>query len=83
MRKLLNLQNQLLSKFENITIAGDFNIDTGSKNCNKFKQYADFCQTFGLTNLINVKICFKTATSQSSLDVIYFNKLTKFSEDSR
>ena len=29
--------NQLLPKFDNIIIAGDFNIDAGSKNCNKFK----------------------------------------------
>ena len=47
--------NQLLSKFENIIIVGDFNIDTGSKNCNKFKQFADFCHTFNLTHQINIK----------------------------
>ena len=61
--------NQLLSKFDNIIIAGDFNINTGSKNCNKFKQFADFYHTFDLTNLINFKTCFKSAT--------------KFLEDSR
>ena len=37
--------NQLLPKFNNI-IAGDFNIDTGSKNCNKFEQFPDSCHTF-------------------------------------
>ena len=44
--------NQLLSKFDNIIITGDFNIKTGSKNCNKFKQFADFCHNFNLTDLI-------------------------------
>ena len=39
--------NQLLSKFDNIIIAGAFNIDTGTKNCSKFKQFANFCHTFG------------------------------------
>ena len=39
--------NQLLSKIDNIIIAGAFNIDTGSKKCNKFKQFANFCYTFG------------------------------------
>ena len=63
--------NQLLSKFDNIIITGDFNID--SKNCNKFKQFVDFCHTFYITNLINVKTCFKLATPQSSLDVILTN----------
>ena len=36
---------QLLSELDNIIIAGDFNIDTDSKNCGKFKQFADFCHT--------------------------------------
>ena len=34
-------------------IASDFNIDTGSKDCNKFKGFADFCHIFNLTNLLN------------------------------
>ena len=70
--------NQPLSKCDNIIIAGDFNIDTSSKNCNKFKQFADFCHTFDLTNLINVKTCFKSATSQSSLDFILTNRPRSF-----
>ena len=69
--------NQLLSKFDNI-IAGDFDIDTDSKNCNKFQLFADFCHTFDLTNLINVKICLKSATSQSSLNVILTNRPRSF-----
>ena len=67
--------NQLLSKFDNIIIAGDFNIDAGSKNCNKFKQFADLCHSF---DLINVKTCFKSATSQSSLDVTLTNRPRSF-----
>ena len=46
--------NQLLSKFD-IIIARGFNINTGSRNCNKFKQFADFCHKFDLTNLIMSK----------------------------
>ena len=65
--------NPLLSKLD-IIIAGDFNIDTGSKNCNIFKQFADFCHTFDLTNLINVTSCFKSATYQSSLEFILTNR---------
>ena len=37
---------QLLSELDNIIIAGDFNMDTDSKNCGKFKQLADFCHTY-------------------------------------
>ena len=60
--------NQLPSKFENIIIAGDFNIDTGSKNYNKFKQFAEFCHTFNLTNQINIKTCF---LSQPRLSLLW------------
>ena len=70
--------NQLLSKFDNIVITGDFSIDLAPKNCNKFKQFADFCHTFDWTNLINVKTCFKSATSQSSLDVVLTNTPRSF-----
>ena len=38
--------NHLLSKVNKIIIAGGFNINAGSKNCKKFKQYADFCHIF-------------------------------------
>ena len=40
-------------------MAGDFNTDTGSKD----KQFAEFCHTLELTNPVNVKTCFKSATS--------------------
>ena len=69
---------QLLPKFDNIIIAGYFNRATGFKNCNKFKQLANFCHTFDITNPINVKTCFKSATSQSSLDIILTNRQENF-----
>ena len=62
--------SQLLSKFVNIIIAGDCNVDNGSKYCKKIKQFANFCCTFDLTYLIYVKTSFKPRTSQSSLDVL-------------
>ena len=52
--------------------------ESASKNCNKFKQFADFCHTFDLTNLINVTAFFKSAMSQSSLDVILTNRPRSF-----
>ena len=60
--------SQIFSKFEKIIIAGDYNIDTGSKNCNKFKQFDDFCHTFNLTNQINIKTCF---LSQPHLSLLW------------
>ena len=63
--------NQLLTKFGNIFVAGDFNLDTGSKNWNN-------CHTFDLTNLMNVKACFNSATSQPSSDVILTNSPRSF-----
>ena len=66
--------NQVLPKFGNIIIAGEFNIDTGSKNCNIFKNIDDFCYTFDLANLIQAKTCFKLTTSHFSLNVILTNR---------
>ena len=70
--------NQRLSKFDSIITVCDFNIDTGSKDSNRFKQLADFCHTFDLTNQENVKTCFKSATSQSFLDVFSTNRPRSF-----
>ena len=69
---------QVLSKFGNIIIAGEFNRDTGSKNCNIFKKIDDFCDTFDLANPIHAKTCFKLTTSHSSLNVILTNRPRSF-----
>ena len=70
--------NQLLSKFDNIINAGDFNIDTSIKNCNKFKQFADFCHIFESINLVHIKTCFNSGASQSSLTVILTKRPKSF-----
>ena len=66
--------NKLPSKCDNFIIAGEFNIDTGSKSCRKFKQFTDF----DLTILINFKTCFVSATSLFSLDIILTNTPRSF-----
>ena len=53
--KTTQYANQVLSKYDNTIVTDDFYIDIGSKKCNKFKQFADFCHTIALVNLINVK----------------------------
>ena len=64
---------QLLSKLDNLILAGGFNKDTGSKGCNKFKQFAVFCDTIDLTDLVNVKTYFKSTTSHCFFGR-FFNK---------
>ena len=70
--------NQLPSKCDNFIIGGDFNIDTGSKNCSKFKQFADFCHTFDLIILINFKTRSESATFHFSLEAILTNTPRSF-----
>ena len=57
---------------------GSVNKYPDSNGSNKFKQFTGFCHTFDLTNLINVKNCYNSATSPPSLNVVLTNRLEVF-----
>ena len=59
-------------------IAGDFNIDTSMSNRKNVNYLNDFCHTFDLTNLVNVKTCFKSTLAHTSIDVILTNRPRSF-----
>ena len=75
--------NQLKSNFDSIIIESGFNIDAGSKNCNKFKQFADFCKKiyrnykgFNAQDFLNDLETNLRSEEQTSTCVSY-DKLTK------
>ena len=52
--------DRAVNKYDNVFIAGDFNIDVSNKS-KDFKNYlCDFIDTFSLTNLVTTKTCYKT-----------------------
>ena len=55
-------------KYDYIVLVGDLNIDMDMPKKDKKALLSNFCDTFGLTNLINKKTCSKTSDG-SSLDV--------------
>ena len=73
---LSSLLNKYLSKYDNVTIMGDFNIDVKDKTNLNFDKFSEFCDTFSMSNLVKVYTCF-TKTHKSSIDLI-LTKKTRF-----
>ena len=56
---------------------GDININTHDNHCQGVNDLKEFCDIFGLVNLIKTNTC-DTKTSSSSIDVILTNKCKSF-----
>ena len=69
--------DSVYSKYSNVILMGDININFDNKNCPKFKKLASFCDTFSLKNLIKSPTCFQ-ADTPTSLDVLLTNKNKSF-----
>ena len=54
--------SKALSKYENLTGTGDFNIDIKS-SCSDKDKLEDFCDLFNLTNLVHSETCFMKKVS--------------------
>ena len=50
--------NKYLSKYDNVIIMGDFNIDVKDKTNPNFGKFSDFCVTFSMSNLVKDDTCF-------------------------
>ena len=68
--------SKALSKYENLIVMGDFNIDIKSSNSDKDK-LESFCDLFNLTNLVHSEACFMK-NSKSIIDLILTNKPLHF-----
>ena len=60
---------------------GDININTFDKEDGANQKLVNFCDVFGLSDLVTAKTCF-TKTSSSSIDVILTNRVRSFQKTS-
>ena len=60
---------------------GDININTLDKEDSAYQKLANFCDVFGLSNLVTAKTCF-TKNSSTSIDVIPTNRVRSFQKTS-
>ena len=64
--------DQHLPNYDNLLMLGDWNSAVTEENM------ANFCDTYGLVNLIKEPTCFKSNENPSSIDVILTNKKHSF-----
>ena len=69
--------NQITNKYENFIIMGDLNIDTADKTKDTCNYLSDLCDTFSLTNIVNVKTFFKSQKG-TYIDVLLTNRSRSF-----
>ena len=75
--ELISTLNKVFSKYENVIVMGDINIDFHNPQDIGLKDEINLCETFNLTNLIKEKTCF-TSTHQSSIDALLTNRSKSF-----
>ena len=76
-QELSSCINMALDKYENVMIISDINIDWQNRKHPCFENLKDFCDVFGLDNLVQVKTCF-TGDHSSSMDVMLTNRKRNF-----
>ena len=65
--------NKAFSIVDNVIVMGDFNIDCHNSNDSGFEFLNNFCDIFGLENLIKNKTCFARSDG-TAIDLILTNK---------
>ena len=71
--ELNTIVNQATSKYDNIIVMGDMNIDIDDPCTHGYQELTDFMNAFDLTNLIKAKTCI-TCNHESSIDLILSNR---------
>ncbi len=69
--------NKSMSRYDNVVIMGDLNIDLDDKKVPGFEDLKNFMALFDLTNIVKEKTC-KTRDHESLIDVILTNKSNYF-----
>ena len=64
--------DKYLPKYENLLLLGDWNSAVTEK------EMKEFCETYGLENLIKVPTCYKSTKNPSSIDIMLTNKKRSF-----
>ena len=80
-QKLSSCINNALDKYQNVVVIGDINIDGQDRRHPGFENLKEFCDVFGLENLVKVKTRF-TRDHSSSIDVILTNRKQNFQKTS-
>ena len=75
--KLSRVVDLAITKYDNVVILGDINVDKQDSNSPGLNKVQDLCDVFGLRNLIKSTIC-ETKTSSSSIDIILTNRTRSF-----
>ena len=75
--KLSRVVDLAITKYDNVVILGDINVDAQDGNSPGFNKVQDLCDVFGLRNLIKSTTC-ETKTSSSSIDIIQTNRTRSF-----
>ena len=78
---LNQILNRAVSKYDNMIIMGDFNIDIDDQKITGFEELKTHMVMFDLTNLIKTKTCI-TWGHESLLDIILTNKPNHFMHSS-
>ena len=64
--------DKLINKYDNIVLLGDFNSEICESDMH------EFCNVYGLKNLIKEPTCYKNALNPTCIDLILTNKFNKF-----
>ena len=66
-----------ISTYDNVVIMGDINVNTQDHQSQGINKLFEFCDIFGLQNLIESSTC-ETKTSSTLIDVIVTNRVRSF-----
>ena len=69
--------NRALSRYDNVIIMGDINIDVDDMKASGYENLKNFMALFDLTNLVKTKTCI-TRDHESLIDIILTNKSNSF-----
>ena len=72
-KEITNSLDKAINKYDNVFVAGDFNIDFSSIEKDRNNYLHDFLDNFSLQNIVNLKTCFKSV-SGTILDIMLTNK---------
>ena len=80
-KEITNSLDKAINKYDNVFVAGDFNIDFSCLNKDRNNYLHDFLDNFSLQNIVNLKTCFKSVGG-TILDIMLTNKPRCFQKTS-
>ena len=75
--ELANSLSKAVNKYDSLIVIGNFNIDLNKTDRIGLGKLEDFCDNFGLTNIVKRNTCF-TKTNKFTIDLLLTNKPMSF-----